>query len=165
MISFVEIKSNDIKDFAELTSEIWHEYWTCILSYKQIDYMVDKFQSEDAITNQINNENYTYFYIMYDNQKAGYIGLSGKQDYLFLSKLYLKKEYRHKGLGKEAFNFIKQFAENNGYNKIQLTVNKYNENTINAYNKWGFKTIDSVVTDIGNGFVMDDYIMEYLIKE
>ena len=165
MISFVEIKSNDIKDFAELTSEIWHEYWTCILSYKQIDYMVDKFQSEDAITNQINNENYTYFYIMYDNQKAGYIGLSGKQDYLFLSKLYLKKEYRHKGLGKEAFNFIKQFAENNNYNKIRLTVNKYNENTINAYNKWGFKTVDSVITDIGNGFVMDDYIMEYMIEE
>ena len=100
-----------------------------------------------------------------NNQKAGYIGLSGKQDYLFLSKLYLKKDYRHKGLGKEAFNFIKQFALNNGYNKIRLTVNKYNENTINAYNKWGFKTIDSVVTNIGNGFVMDDYIMEYVIEE
>ena len=165
MISFVEIKLNEIKDFAILTSEIWHEYWTCILSDEQIDYMVDKFQSENAIINQINNENYTYFYIMYDNQKAGYIGLSSKQDYLFLSKLYLKKNYRHKGLGKKAFDFIKQFAENNSYNKIRLTVNKYNVNTINAYNKWGFKTIDSVVTDIGNGFVMDDYIMEYSIKD
>ena len=165
MLEFVEVKLNDIKEFAELTTEIWHEYWTCILSNEQIDYMVDKFQSEKAITNQINNENYTYFYIVYDKQKAGYIGLSNKQDYLFLSKLYLKKEYRHKGLGKEAFNFIKQFAENNGYNKIQLTVNKYNENTINSYNKWGFKTVDSVVTDIGNGFVMDDYIMEYSITK
>lgn len=44
--------------------------------------------------------------------------------------------------------------------KIQLTVNKHNINSINAYKKWGFKTIDSVVTDIGSGFVMDDYIME-----
>lgn len=164
MISFVEIKLNEIKDFAKLTSEIWHEYWTCILSNEQIDYMVDKFQSEDAIAEQINNENYTYFYIMYDNQKAGYIGLSRKKDYLFLSKLYLKKEYRHKGIGKKAFDFIKQFAENNDYNKIRLTVNKYNVNTINAYNKWGFKTIDSVVTDIGKGFVMDDYIMEYVVQ-
>ena len=165
MLEFIEVKLNNIKEFAELTTEIWHEYWTCILSNEQIDYMVDKFQSENAITNQINNENYTYFYIVYDKQKAGYIGLSNKQDYLFLSKLYLKKEYRHKGIGKKAFDFIKQFAENNGYNKIQLTVNKYNENTINAYNKWGFKTVDSVITDIGNGFVMDDYIMEYSITE
>lgn len=165
MLDFVEVKLYEINEFAKLTSEIWHEYWTCILSDKQIDYMVDKFQSEKAITNQINNENYTYFYIMYNNQKTGYIGLSNKQDYLFLSKLYIKKEYRNNGLGTKAFDFIKQFAENNGYNKIQLTVNKYNKNTIKAYNKWGFKTIDSVVTDIGNGFVMDDYIMKYLIKE
>ena len=46
---------------------------------------------------------------------------------------------------------------------IQLTVNKNNTNTIKAYEKWGFKTIDSAVTDIGSGFVMDDYIMEYYL--
>ena len=165
MLEFVEVKLNDIKEFAELTTEIWHEYWTCILSNEQIDYMVDKFQSEKAITNQINNENYTYFYILCNKQKVGYIGLSGKQDYLFLSKLYIKKDYRHKGIGGKAFDFIKQYAIENGYNKIRLTVNKYNKNTIDAYDKWGFKTVDSVVTDIGNDFVMDDYIMEYLIKE
>ena len=164
MIDFVEIKLNNIPDLAKLTSEIWHEYWTCILSDEQIDYMVDKFQSEVAITNQINNENYIYFYILYNNQKAGYIGLSDKKEYLFLSKLYIKKEFRHKGIGTEAFNFIKDYASKNNFNKIQLTVNKYNENTINAYIKWGFKTIDSVVTDIGNNFVMDDYIMEYKME-
>ena len=164
MIAFVEIKLNNVSELAKLTSEIWHEYWPCILSDEQIDYMVEKFQSETAITNQINNENYTYFYIVYNNQKAGYIGLSNKQDYLFLSKLYIKKEFRHNGLGTEAFNFIKDYAGKNNFNKIQLTVNKYNENTINAYIKWGFKTINSVVTDIGNNFVMDDYIMEYKME-
>ena len=91
MISFVEIKINEIKDFAKLTSEIWHEYWTCILSDEQIDYMVDKFQSENAITNQINNENYTYFYIMYDNQKAGYIGLSDNRIICFFQNSILKR--------------------------------------------------------------------------
>ena len=164
MIEFVEVKLNDISKLAELTSEIWHEYWTCILSNEQIDYMVDKFQSEFAIRNQITNENYTYLYIMYDSEKAGYIGLSNKKDYLFLSKLYIKKEFRHIGLGTKTFEFIKQFAQKNRYKKIQLTVNKYNKNTINAYVKWGFETLDSVVTDIGNNFVMDDYIMQYIIE-
>ena len=163
MIKFEEVK--DIKELSILTSEIWHEYWTCILSIEQIDYMVEKFQSEKAIENQIKNENYTYFYILENNKKAGYIGLSKKQNYLFLSKLYVKKDYRHKGIGTKAFEFIKDFAKENGYEKIQLTVNKYNKNTIDAYNKWNFKTIDSVVTDIGNDFVMDDYIMEYDIKK
>ena len=59
------------------------------------------------------------------------------------------------------FEKIKEIANKKGYSSIRLTVNKYNKNTISAYNKWGFRTIDSVVTDIGEGFVMDDFIMEW----
>lgn len=158
----IEVKQvTNIKDLAQLTSEIWHEYWVEILSPEQINYMVEKFQSEEAITKQIAEENYTYFYIEQNNNIAGYIGLSKKEDYLFLSKLYIKKDFRHQGIGTQVFEFIKNFAQKNNYKRIILTVNKYNSNTIKAYYKWGFKEIDSVVTDIGNGFVMDDYIMEY----
>lgn len=149
-------KANDIKELASLASSIWHEYWTCILTPEQIDYMVENFQSEKAIKNQIENENYTYYFIIKDGAKAGYFGISDKKEYLFLSKLYLKKEYRHQGLGKKAFEKIKELANDK---PIRLTVNKYNTNTINAYKKWGFEIIDAVVTDIGSGFVMDDYIM------
>ncbi len=159
MIKFQEVKN--IKELAKLTAKIWHEYWTAILSAEQIDYMVEKFQSEKAIIQQIKNENYTYFYIVSGAENVGYIGLSRKEKYLFLSKLYIKKSFRHKGIGTEAFAFIKEYAQLLNYKKIVLTVNKYNKNTINAYIKWGFKTIDAVVTDIGSGFVMDDYIMEY----
>jgi len=163
MIEFekVENKQSSINELAKLAYEIWHEYWPIILSAKQIDYMVEKIQSEHAIINQINNDNYVYFYILSDKEKSGYIGVSRKKDYLFLSKMYIKKAFRHKGIGSKAFDFIKEYAKKNNYKKIRLTVNKYNKNTINAYNKWGFKTINSVVTDIGNNFVMDDYIMEY----
>ena len=119
--------------------------------------MVENFQSEKAIKNQIENEGYTYYFIIKNGEKAGYFGISDKNDYLFLSKLYLKKEFRHNGLGTKTFEKIKQIA--NG-KSVRLTVNKQNINSINAYKKWGFKTIDSVVTDIGSGFVMDDYIME-----
>ena len=156
MITFE--KAENIKELAELASKIWHEYWPILLSDKQIDYMVENFQSENAIKNQIANENYTYYYIIKNNEKAGYFVLSDKEGYLFLSKIYISKEFRHKGLGTKAFEKIKKIA---GGRKIRLTVNKQNINSINAYKKWGFQTIDSVVTDIGNGFVMDDYIMEY----
>lgn len=46
-------KVENIKELASLASSIWHEYWTCILSVEQIDYMVENFQSEKAIANQI----------------------------------------------------------------------------------------------------------------
>ena len=80
-------KVNDIKELASLASSIWHEYWTCILTPEQIDYMVENFQSEKAIKNQIENENYTYYFIIKDGAKAGYFGISDKKEYLFLSKL------------------------------------------------------------------------------
>ena len=156
-MKLVKVEENEINELAELASEIWHEYWPCILTAEQIDFMVEKFQSKKAIKEQIKNENYTYYFIKVDNEIAGYVGVSDKKDYLFLSKLYIRKEFRHQGLGRLAFNEIK----NLGFKKIRLTVNKYNKNTINAYLKYGFKTIDSVVSDIGCGFVMDDYIMEY----
>lgn len=155
------VEKKDIKELALLASEIWHEYWPCILTSEQIDYMVDKFQSENAIINQIENENYTYYFLKVDEKTAGYTGASDCKDYLFLSKLYIKKEFRHKGLGKKAFEEIKKL----GFNRIQLTVNKYNKNTIDAYLKYGFKIIDKAVTDIGNGFVMDDYIMEFTLTD
>ena len=154
-MNLIEVKEKNIKTLAKLTDEIWHEYWPCILSEKQINYMVEKFQSENAIINQMKNENYKYYFINYENKNVGYVGISPHSDYLFLSKLYVKKEFRHKGIGKAVFEKIKDF----GFDKIQLTVNKYNKNTIDAYLKYGFKIIDSVVSDIGNGFVMDDYIM------
>lgn len=156
-------KTEDIRELACLADEIWHEYWNCILSPEQIDYMLQKFQSENAIKNQIKNDNYEYFFIRENEVNIGYFGVSGKSDYLFLSKIYVKKGFRNLGFGKSAFSYIIKHAEKSGYKRIILTVKKTNENSINAYKKWGFKIIDSVVTDIGMGFVMDDFIMEYEI--
>ena len=159
MIKFKKVEN--IKELAALAYEIWHEYWVGLLAPEQIDYMVEKFQSEKAITNQINNEDYEYYFIICEDKNVGYFGISYKKDYLFLSKLYIKKDFRHLGLGTKAFENIKEIAVDASYKKIILTVNKYNTNTIKAYEKWGLKTINSVVSDIGSGFVMDDFIMEY----
>lgn len=153
----------NINKLVALSSLIWHEYWKDFLSDAQINYMVDKFQSEHAFKHQMEFEHYTYYYIYYNRELIGYIGLALREDSLFLSKFYIKKEYRHKGIGTKTFEFIKDAARQQRKNKITLTVNKNNTNSINAYKKWGFEITDSVVTDIGGGFVMDDYIMEYKI--
>lgn len=164
MERFIKAELEDLTNLARLAHTIWFEYWGIILEKGQITYMVDKFQSQQAMKNQIENENYSYYFINLNNQNAGYFGVSDKKDYLFLSKLYLLKEFRGKGLGHKAFDKIVKIAKDLNHNKIRLTVNKYNTNTIKAYEKWGFKTIDDVVTDIGEGYVMDDYIMEFKIK-
>ena len=67
---------------------------------------------------------------------------------------------RGKGLGRAGIEFVENYAREHGFNSICLTVNKYNMTSVYVYNNLGFQKIDDVVTDIGNGFVMDDYIME-----
>ncbi len=160
-MELIRAENDSIEKLAQLASEIWHEYWPCLLSDEQIEYMVEKFQSARAIKEQIKNDNYTYYFIVSEGEIAGYAGISDKKDYLFLSKLYIKKDFRHKGLGKLVIEKLKQM----NFPKIQLTVNKYNKNTIDAYLKYGFKIVDSVVSNIGCGFVMDDYIMELPLSD
>ena len=94
-MNFIEIKSvAQIDMLASLASEIWHEYWPVILSQEQIDYMVEKFQSKNAIDKQIKQDCYIYNVIKDNGNNIGYFGVSYKEDYLFLSKLYIKKDYQ-----------------------------------------------------------------------
>lgn len=155
----------ELKELSEIANKVWHEFFPCILSNEQIDYMVAKFQSYNAMKNQIKNDNYEYFFIEVNGEKAGYTGIKNDGDRLFLSKLYLIKEYRGKGIASSAFEFLKNICRERNLKAIWLTVNKYNENTINVYLKKGFEIIDSKVADIGNGYVMDDYIMQLKIGE
>lgn len=164
MTIFKKVQENDITKLAELASKIWHEYWAEILTESQIEYMLENFQSVNAIEKQLSEEHYNYYFISDENnENIGYFGISNKENYMFLSKLYLSEEYRSKGIGKAAFEKIKQLTAKENLSTIRLTVNKYNTNTINAYKKWGFIITDAVITDIGSGFVMDDYIMEYYL--
>jgi RimJ/RimL family protein N-acetyltransferase len=80
-----------------------------------------------------------------------------------LSKLYVKKEFRGKQIGKATLHFIDAEAKQNNLKSIQLKVNKYNTKSIEAYEKLGFKKVKATITDIGNGFVMDDYEMVKVI--
>ena len=150
----------DIATVAELAKTIWNEHYTPIIGQKQVDYMIEKFQSAEAVKNQILQEGYEYYLIHSDENPVGYIGIKLKDDDLFLSKLYLLKEYRGKGFGSEALAFIVGRAGQLHVSSVSLTVNKNNVNSIRAYEKMGFQNLGPVVADIGNGYVMDDYIMK-----
>ena len=51
-----------------------------------------------------------------------------------------------------------------GLDKIWLTCNKNNTKTLDIYKHLGFEIVREEVTDIGEGYVMDDYVLEYKIS-
>ena len=163
-VTLTQVKTDEqLKTLAETANIVWHEFFPCILTEEQIDYMVDKFQSYEAMKNQMKNDGYEYYFITADDKILGYTGIKKEQERLFLSKLYLLKENRGKGYASGAFEQLILYCKDNDLKSIYLTVNKHNEHTIAVYKKRGFEIIDTQVADIGNGFVMDDYIMEMKI--
>ena len=147
------------KDIADLANIIWREHYTSIIGFEQVDYMVKNFQSEEAMYAQY-IDGYSYFKINYNNQFVGYISIKKEDDSLFLSKIYVSKDFRGKKIGKSAMEFVQAKAVEQNCKSITLGVNRFNVNSIKAYEAMGFKKIGEMITDIGNGFVMDDYKME-----
>ncbi|MEG0315041.1 MAG: GNAT family N-acetyltransferase [Erysipelotrichaceae bacterium] len=149
----------DIDLVANLARVIWHEYFRKLISIDQIDYMLDKFQSSSAIKQAIEFDNYKYFGIYNDDELAGYIGIQIRINDAYLSKFYLNKKYRGLGLGKELMDKAISYALENDVLALTLNCNKYNEDSLEIYKHLGFKIKASTVNEIGEGFVMDDYIL------
>ncbi|PKQ46525.1 GNAT family N-acetyltransferase [Confluentibacter flavum] len=150
---------SDFECISKLAHEIWHEHYPAIISLEQIAYMLEKFNSVTAIDNQTKTGS-QFFYMTYNDVPVGYAAIKKESDFLFLEKLYILEGYRGKKMATAAIQFMEAFANYLSISKIKLNVNKYNVNSILAYKKMGFVETKSMVTDIGNGFVMDDYEME-----
>lgn len=161
-ITFEPVKTPEqIALVAKLAEPIWHETYEPIIGRDAVLYMIDKFQSVEAINRQLAEEGYVYYLICADGEAAGFVGLvPHKESKMFLSKLYVSGEHRGQGIPHAAFDFIAELCRTEGLDKVYLTVNKKNFHAIEVYKHYGFYEIDAVVTDIGCGYVMDDYILQ-----
>ena len=146
-----------------VADEIWHEHFVPIIGEEQVDYMLEKFLSPEALVEQINS-GYQYYLFSFEYTFAGFAGVHKENGRLFLSKLYVHKDFRGKGIASYMFKQFVEMCKKHNLDKIWLTCNRNNTNTLNVYKHWGFKKVREEAADIGNGFVMDDYILEYEIK-
>lgn len=159
-LSIVPVGPEQAMDLAALAKPIWEEHFTPIIGAGQVAYMLEKFQSAHALRTQMEQEGYRYFFFLWDGEKAGYMGVRRDGDTLFLSKLYLKKEFRGKKISRTALEFMQDICRREDLKKIWLTCNKNNGNSLAVYRALGFSVVRAQVSDIGGGFVMDDYVLE-----
>lgn len=151
-----------VKSLCRIAERVWHLTYDSLVPEGQVEYMIEKFQSPSAVKEQMARLNYRYYMMVCDGQDAGFIGFSPRyegREELFLSKLYLLPEFRGKGAVRAAFALAEQEARKEGLTRIRLTVNKGNVHAVSVYEHYGFRTVEKVETDIGCGYVMDDFIM------
>lgn len=163
-MKFTALKIEQLPIVIDLTKKIWPVAYGEILSKAQLDYMIDKFYNETALRELI-QKGHVFYLAQDDNGKdVGFVSyeINSEPNKTKIHKIYVLPETQGTGLGRQFFELVKEKAIENQQNAIFLNVNKYN-NAIYFYTKLGFTKVKDEVIDIGNGYVMDDYVMEVAI--
>ena len=158
------LKIEQLPIVIDLTKKIWPVAYGEILSKAQLDYMINKFYNETALRELI-QKGHVFYLAQDDNDNyVGFVSyeINSEPSKTKIHKIYVLPETQGTGLGREFFELVKEKAIENQQNAIFLNVNKFN-NAIHFYNKLGFTKVKDEVIDIGNGYVMDDYVMEVAI--
>jgi diamine N-acetyltransferase len=163
---FKRAEEADIAILRELARRIWREYYPRIITCAQIEYMLERMYSTEAIRAEL-ARGVIWKLASNNGAAAGFLAfeLNAIKREIKLHKLYLLPALHGQGLGRAMLEEVKADAAQLGAEQIHLQVNKGNARAIHAYQRAGFQIAQSIVADIGGGFVMDDYIMRLVLRE
>ncbi|MEM6397410.1 MAG: GNAT family N-acetyltransferase [Bacteroidota bacterium] len=151
----------DLAEVHRLAHIVWPPTFSGILSATQIDYMLDMMYSIDALRQQVEERGHVFHLLQEGDKNVGYV--SHQIDYLpgttKIHKLYALPDYQGRGHGRFMVDRISDFGRAAGQHTLRLDVN-YQNNAIGFYQKLGFEIVERIDTDIGHGYLMEDYVME-----
>ena len=158
-LEFPKATDRDADAISAMAREIWESIYPEIISQDQIDYMLDWMYAPEKIRSEL-QAGFVYHFMEWQSNRIGYLEYSREEDHTFLHKIYLQPDYHGKGVGSAALQWLIKLCEKTNCPAVRLRVNKANEAAKRAYERNGFKIIDSICEDIGGGYVMDDYIYQ-----
>jgi GNAT superfamily N-acetyltransferase len=157
--------TNELPILESLARQIWPQAYANIISPAQIEFMLSWMYSAETLQKQ-QTVGHEFYILASDGQDIGFIALEWVNGahavfkrQLKINKLYVLTDFQGKGAGRALVQKAKERAATTRCKAIFLQVNKVNP-AKNFYLQLGFQVREEAVFDIGNGFVMDDYIME-----
>ncbi|TCD29556.1 GNAT family N-acetyltransferase [Pedobacter psychrodurus] len=162
MITLRKAKEEDIEIIRDIAAVTWPSTYLDIIGQAQIDYMLDKMYNKGELLKQF-MEGHIFLIAEDGENQYGFAGYSivGHEERIYkLHKLYVLPSAHGKGVGKILINEVFNQVKDAGGSALQLNVNKHNK-AKDFYLKGGFTVKESVKLDIGEGYFMDDYVMEY----
>ena len=161
MNQIIQATGTDLPAIARLAEVIWRAHYPGIISTEQIDYMLARMYSLETMREEIRLRAIRYERLLAGGEMIGFAsyGPTETPGLFKLHKIYLHPAWHGRGLGSLLLRHCEHQARRLGADRLALAVNKRNTKAIAAYQRNGFAITDSVVTNIGAGFVMDDYVM------
>jgi len=160
-LAIIPATEADLAAVAALAGIVWRRHYPGIITHEQIEYMLANGYSHAVLSAFITEEGAGLELARMGDRLVGF-GAYQRKDAtreVKLEKLYIHQDFQGRGVGSRLIAKIESAARAQKCSTLILNVNKNNVQAIRAYEKNGFAVREAVVVDIGNGFVMDDYIM------
>lgn len=154
-------RRDDLSAVQRLAHVIWHAHYPGIITAAQIDYMLARGYAPEALAAFLDRPDRGLELAAVDGEPVGFAAwyVADEPGEVKLDKLYVLQSHQRHGLGRRLIERVADLARAAGAATLILNVNKRNAQAIRAYERHGFAIRAAVVNDIGNGFVMDDYLM------
>jgi len=165
-MKIVVANKNQLSIVANLAYAIWPIAYGEILSKEQLDYMLDKFYSVDSLNDQLVNKKHVFLLVEESNTFIGFASYelnSGNSTKTKIHKIYVLPNTQGKGIGQVLILEIEKKAIESNNKFLFLNVNRNNK-ALGFYLKNNFEIVNTEDIEIGNGYLMEDYIMEKEIK-
>lgn len=155
-------KTTDYNTVRKIAEQTWPKTYGHILSPEQIDYMFDMMYNINALKEQADSKGHHFILAEEDGIPLGFASYEfnyGGEPKTKIHKIYILPETQGKGIGKKQLDYIALQAIENQNTILSLNVNRYNT-AYEFYVKIGFEKKGEEDINIGNGYLMEDYIME-----
>jgi ribosomal protein S18 acetylase RimI-like enzyme len=143
-----------------LARTVWQATYPALISQAQIDAMLADRYGADRIRAQLDDPNHAWWVARRNAALIGFAHAALDGDACKLDKLYVHPDRQRQGIGSRLLQAVLHWARARQANRLWLQVNRGNAQAIAAYRKYGFRIAASRVFDIGDGYVMDDHVME-----
>jgi ribosomal protein S18 acetylase RimI-like enzyme len=164
------LSRNDFETLAALAREIWLAHYSTIITTAQIEYMLGGRFTAENLERYLDSSDRWMFVLRREGRAIGQLigycsyARTDQPRELKLEQLYLLPALHGQGLGRLMLEHVEAHALRIECDLLMLQVNKQNTVAINVYRRAGFTVRKEVVVDIGNGFVMDDFILEKRLR-
>jgi ribosomal protein S18 acetylase RimI-like enzyme len=158
--SLQRLRADDADAVSALARIVWQATYPPLVSQAQIDAMLADRYAPQRIREQLDDPRQAWWGARTDQALAGFAHAGLDESGCKLDKLYVHPERQRHGIGAALLREVEAWARAQQARRLWLQVNRGNAQAIRAYEKYGFRIIESRVFDIGGGFVMDDHLME-----
>lgn len=142
-----------------LAEVIWPVTFAEILSKEQISYMMQMMYAPEVMRAEM-GAGVQFEILQLDGADAGYMVYEKiSAECAKLHKLYLLQKFHGQNFGQKMLDHVAASCRRMGCRSLKLNVNKHNSRAIKAYLRNGFSHDHPETNPIGNGFVMDDFVM------